>query len=267
MDLKIATEKRLAAIQITKQEQAIAKTTNSEHKVARALALKDAKEKQAVAKEQEREAKIAKQQAILADKENAKRLDQMRRSFAGLCAQEISKFILHATQGEQRKQIILKFTQTLKGKVPWKKAQALPEFWDPQDKRGVRCVSVRDMFGKYLDPHPVYASECFSWELWRQKKPSGPSYTQMRKFVDHLLPGYGMTIGPRFPVDELLKDSANNADIAFLTAVWYYSSIVSVQLFPCGLQHWPPNNDHATKNSSGPSSSSGGLLPAAPGIG
>ena len=72
------------------------------------------------------------------------------------------------------------------GKRPWTKVQQPPEFWNARDKSGLRCISGKDMFGKLIDPSPIYASEGFAWELWGRKAPTKPaSLPQLRHYVEH----------------------------------------------------------------------------------
>jgi hypothetical protein len=129
-----------------------------------------------------------------------------------------------------------------------------PEFWQAKDKSGLRCISGKDIAGKCIqglsgkpvDPSPIYASESFQWELWFHKSATGPALPQMRKFVESALPGYRKACGVRFPMEDVLRDCSYNADVAFLTAVWLYSSVLSDEVFPCGLRQWPPPIGGAT---------------------
>ena len=135
---------------------------------------------------------------------------------------------------------ILSHIDTL-GKRPWARVKLAPEFWNARDRRGLRCISGRDNFGKYLDPEPIYASESFSWEMWSHAMPSkAAALPRMQQYVERTFPGYAKACGARFPIQDVMRDCFDNADVAFLTAAWLYSSVLSNDVFPCGLRQWPP---------------------------
>ena len=131
-----------------------------------------------------------------------------------------------------------------------------PDFWNERDRRGMRCISGNNLFDKCSDLVPMYASDCFAWEMWNHRPPQGPSLHQFRKFVEYVLPGYNEATAPRYPVEDLLKTFAGNADVAFLTAAWYYSSMLPGKIFPCGHRQWPPQGFGAVVTSSPASASS-----------
>ena len=237
LELKLATEHRLAATALAKQESALAKSKEIESKDGRLAA---AKAHQLAAKEKEAEAKLAKEQQQLQRQDAQKNQDQLRRTFAGCYAKSIVKFIADKDHGENRRDAILNHIKTL-GKRPWIKAKLTPEFWNARDKAGLRCMSGKDNFGNFFDPEPIYASEGFSWELWCHSSPKFPaSLPRMRHYVERTFPGYEQLCGARFPMEDLLRDCFYNADVTFLTAAWLYSSLVSNDVFPCGLRQWPP---------------------------
>ena len=127
------------------------------------------------------------------------------------------------------------------GKRAWTKVNGAPQFWNARDKSGLRCISGRDNYGKLFDPSLIYASESFGWEMWSHKMPTTPaSLPQLKRYVERILPGSEKLCGIRFPMANLLRDCFYNADITFLTAAWLYSSVVSNDVFPCGLRQWPP---------------------------
>ena len=126
-----------------------------------------------------------------------------------------------------------------KASRPWRRLAAAPVFWDMKDKAGLRCVSVKDMFGKYVGGHAVYATEALSWEVWGHKAPCSPPELQLRRFIDSVMPGFADIVGVRHPAGELLKASEYNMDFAFLTAAWHYFSLVPESLYPGGPREWP----------------------------
>ena len=134
------------------------------------------------------------------------------------------------------------------------KVAKLPEFWNPADKSGLRCISLKDMYGKWVDEAPVYASESFAWELWGHAQPSGPSQKQLEKCIEAVMPGYTATLSCRFSARDLLKETKGNADVAFLRTGWYYASLVPVNMYPCGLRDW---KGHAGSAASSASSAGG----------
>ena len=90
VELKIATEQRLAATAAAKQESALAKSKDIESKAARLTA---AKANQAAAKEKEIEAKKAKENIKLQRQEALKNMDHLRRTFAGCYAKSLVDFL------------------------------------------------------------------------------------------------------------------------------------------------------------------------------
>ena len=243
LELKIATQQRLAASQIAKQEQTAAKAKTGEQKAVHVAALIKAKEALNLAKDKEKHAKETKALMKQKLKDDEARLERTRRNFAAECASSIWHFIKNPGLGGPRQTAVLDFTKTLNGTRPWRRATRLPDFWVPSDKRGLKIISLRNTAGKYVDPKPVYASDNFSWQFWRHKKPHGGNVKQFRGFVHECLPGYANILGHRFPLDNLLADNEWNADVAFLHAVWLYSSIVPSTVFPCGLREWPPKSE------------------------
>ena len=142
--------------------------------------------------------------------------------------------------GKTRENAILLHIASL-GKRPWARVKQAPEFWNARDRRGLRCISGKDNFGKLLDPEPIHASEGFSWEMWSHKTPSkAAALPRMQQYVERTLPGYAKACGARFPMQDVMRDCFYNADVAFLTAAWLYSSLLPNDVFPCGLRQWPP---------------------------
>jgi len=217
LDLKVATEARLRAAEEAK------------------LGVAGAKEKQLEAKKAEVEAREKKE----AEKAKAlvlrKAAEEQRRTFAGKPLARKRRFF---EKQPHSKCDLRAFMKTLKDKVPWKKVAKLPDFWDPADKSGLRCISLKDLFGKYVDEAPVYAPESFAWELWGHAKPSGPAQKRLHDCIETVMPGYTATLGCRFSARDLLKETKGNADVAFLRAGWYYASVVPLALYPCGLREW-----------------------------
>ena len=87
IELKIATEQRLAATAVAKQECALAKSKDIASKDGRAAT---AKANQLAAKEKEAEAKVTKEQLKLQRQDAQKNMDQLRRTFAGCYAKSIA---------------------------------------------------------------------------------------------------------------------------------------------------------------------------------
>ena len=241
MDLKIATEQRLAASHSAKEKQALAKSADITTKAVRLAASAEAKAQKEAAKEKEEKAKLAKNEEKKAQQAAAHAKEAHRRTFTGELAAKLVKFLKDHKRGKARGEALVEFHKSLHGKVPWKKVGTLPYFWDANDKRGVKCISPWTHFKTVSgDPHPIFASETFSWELWQGKLPEGASLPQLRKFVETFLPGYRTSCGQRFPVEELLEKNNYNADLSFMQAVWYYSALTPNDIFPCGLRVWPP---------------------------
>ena len=69
--------------------------------------------------------------------------------------------------------------------------------------------------------------------------------TNLRHFVNTLLPGYHKFLGAGFNVDQLMSHNGRVADLCFLEAVWRYTRCVGLDSFPCGLYTWPPVDDEA----------------------
>ena len=65
----------------------------------------------------------------------------------------------------------------------------------------------------------------------------------LRKLIAELLPGYFKFLGAGFSVDQLLSNSDNVADSAFLEAVWRYTCCVGIDKFTPGLDTWPPEEE------------------------
>ena len=249
IELQIATEQRLAASEVSKQEQAVAKVKGEQERSARLLASLEAR---ALAKAKEDNAKASKEEAKADMQKKVKDKEELRRTFAGKLAAAILSWMSRKATSDARRNALMDVMKgkIANGKIAWKSVGAAPEFWSATDKRGLSCISAKDNFDKHREI-PIYASDSFSWEMWNHKKPDGPSLNQFRKFVEFIMPGYNKAIAPRYPLDELLKSSARNADVAFLTAVWFYSSLVPEDLFPCGLRHWPPQGSGTAATGSG----------------
>ena len=74
---------------------------------------------------------------------------------------------------------------------------------------------------------------------------------QLIRHVNRAFPGYGNICGVGFPMKDLLPHGFYNADVTFLIAAWLYSSVVSNDVFPCGLRQWQPQiSNYATSLSS-----------------
>ena len=63
----------------------------------------------------------------------------------------------------------------------------------------------------------------------------------LKVLINRLLPRYNDVAG-RYPVDDLLRDSNQVADGAFVRAVFAYSATLGLDHFPCGLHTWPPTS-------------------------
>lgn len=242
LELKIATEQRLAASATSKEKQAIAKAAGLETKATMQAASLEAKASAAAAKDLEAAAKKAKEDEKKVQQAAAQLREHRRRHFAGELADKLSRYMCHATHKAERTTKLRDFTKSLVGKVPWKKVGPTPEFWDPKDRRGLMSISPVTHAGTiaHSDPQKIFASESFSWQLWGKQLPQGPGLNRLRAFIETVLPGFNRTIGPRWPVEDILKANAWNADITFVTAVYYYSCLVPNDLLPCGLRAWPP---------------------------
>ena len=233
LELKLATEARLRAAEEAKLGKA------------------GAKEKQIAAKAAEVEARAKKEAEKAAALARSKFAEEQRRKFAGGLLERKKQFF---KKRPHAKADLRAFLKTFKDKVPWKKVAKLPEFWNPADKSGLRCISLKDMFGKYVDEAPVYASERFAWELWGHAKPSGPSQQRLERCIEDVMPGYTATLGCRFSARDLLKETKGNADVAFLRAGWYYASLVPFDMYPCGFREW---KGHASGAASSAASAGG----------
>ena len=249
IELQIATEQRLAASEVSKQEQAVAKVKGEQERSARLLASLEAR---ALAKAKEDNAKASKEEAKADMQKKVKDKEELRRTFAGKLAAAILSWMSRKATCDARRNALMDVMKgkIANGKIAWKSVGAAPEFWSATDKRGLSCISAKDNFSKHRET-PIYASNRFSWEMWNHKQPEGPSLKQFRKFVEFIMPGYNKAIAPMYPLEELLKSSAGNADVAFLTAVWFYSSLAPEDLLPCGLRHWPPQGSGTAATSSG----------------
>ena len=260
IQLQIATEQRLAASEISKQEKAVAKVKGEQERSARLLASLEAK---ANAKKEEEKAKASKEEAKADMQKKVKEKEELRRTFAGKLAAAILHWVSRKATCDARRNALMDVMKgkIANGKIAWKNVGAAPEFWSATDKRGLSCISAKDNFNKHREI-PIYASNRFSWEMWNHRKPEGPSLNQFRKFVEFIMPGYNKAIAPRYPVEELLKSSAGNADVAFLTAVWFYSCLAPEDLFPCGLRHWPPQGSGTAATGSGSPASASSASPS-----
>ena len=242
LDLKIVTEQRLAASAGATAAKAVAKAADATTKAAKDILSASAKDKSITLKHAELNAKTAKEKEKKAQKAEEKNLDTLRRNFAGRLAREFVRFTRNRELGPARRAALLKHTKPFIGHVPWKKVGPLPHFWDPKDKRGLQNISPKpgETFGGFTDDvQPIWASEAFMWQLWCEKSPSGASQPQLRKFVESVMPGYNKIIGERYPIDDILKANAYNADVSFVIAAWCYSKCTPPDLLPCGLRQWP----------------------------
>ena len=91
----------------------------------------------------------------------------------------------------------------------------------------------------------MYCSERFSWVLYNNKRPqdlpsslSEPAHA-LNRLIEKTLPMYKYFLN--LPAQDLLQDSAWVADLAYVRAVWAYSSITGKDVFPYGLHTWPPD--------------------------
>lgn len=188
--------------------------------------LATAKANQLAAKKKEKDAKLAKQQLKLQRQEAEMIQEQLRRTFAGSYAKSIAQFLSEKDHGAERRDVIRKHMKAL-GKRPWTKVKQPPEFWNAGDRGGLRCISGKDHFGNFLDPEPAYASESSSWEIWFHEFPTKPTaLPQMRRYMERTFPGYAQLCGARFPMEDLLRDCFDNADVVFLMTAWLHSSLM-----------------------------------------
>ena len=216
---QVAGEKRLAGAHVSKAYAAIAKAEEEKCKKARL----DLKGSQAAEK---------------------LRAEELRRNFPGILAKELDRWThpgsSHAADEKaSRRKALMDHASALKDKRPWRRLAAAPVFWNMQDKAGLRCVSIKDRFGKWVGGQPVYATEALAWQVWGRRVPDSPPELQLGRFVNSVMPGFADIVGPRFPVGELLRSSDYNMDFAFLTAAWHYFSLVPESLYPGGLRKWP----------------------------
>ena len=240
IELKIAEEQRLAASHAAKEEQARAKAASSADKTVRQAFAAEAKERSNAAKLKEDEVRKASEALKRAQDNKKKEQEYLRARWPSKLAEAMSDFMLDPKLGVSRRKALLDLVPGFKEKVAWKRVRKLPVFWDHGDRRGMQCISLKNLENKYTDPMPVYATEKFSWEMWQHRKPNGPSQPQLSKFMERVMPGYAETVGVRYPAKDLLRDASGNADVAFLMAAFYYSSVFPAKEFPCGLRRWPP---------------------------
>ena len=219
--VKLAAERRMGAASCAKALSAQAKVEEEKSKRARLNF-----------KQSEGDKKIAK--------------EQFRRSFPTTLAKDIIRWLYtlkagNAEIGRERRVALDTFVakQKEKGVKLYMRVKASPVFWDPSQKQGLIQLAKKDAFGKYVGGVQVYATEALAWEVWAHKPVESIPLVEFKNFIKEVLPGYDALLEVRFPVAELLRTAQYNMDIAFLTAVWNYSSIVPEKLFPCGLRVWP----------------------------
>ena len=171
IELQIATEQRLAASEVSKQEQAVAKVKGEQERSARLLASLEAR---ALAKAKEDNAKASKEEAKADMQKKVKDKEELRRTFAGKLAAAILSWMSRKATCDARRNALMDVMKgkIANGKIAWKSVGAAPEFWSATDKRGLSCISAKDNFDKHREI-PIYASDCFSWEMWNHKKPDG----------------------------------------------------------------------------------------------
>jgi len=174
---------------------------------------------------------------------------------------------------QARRDAIVNCVVELSKKPKMPRTKPLIDFWNPKDKSGLVPISIKDHYGAWTDDRVVLGSRDFSLEMWQRKEASCPAQAQFIAFAKRCCPGYDALLAVRYPLKALLKDCGDNADYAFVAAVWLYSSIVPEKLYPCGFRSWPPpssaapnvsRSSAAASSSAQPGASSGSSSTAAP---
>ena len=125
--------------------------------------------------------------------------------------------------------------------------------WVPNDRFSAAVLAAAERVAfRYItrgtrpNNKHVFSSERFMWVLYQNRRPqelhdasAEPSWA-LRQVIEKTLPLYSVVL-PRFPPLDLLQDSAWVADLAYVRAVWAYSSVLGKRVFPHGLHAWPPD--------------------------
>ncbi len=143
LELKVASEARLAASHAAKEAAALARAADAAAKTHRQALAASAKEASAAAQKAEEVAKAAKDKEKKTHAETLARRAKRRLTCAGALAEALRRQIQDKDSGESRKAALLTFTNTRKGKVPWKNMAKLPALWDHGDNNGLRRLSLK----------------------------------------------------------------------------------------------------------------------------
>ena len=125
-------------------------------------------------------------------------------------------------------------------KKPWKRDIDVPVFWPFRGRVGRILITVREGDKPIPAKDQLWASKAFSWDLFGWKKQERQGKTHLESRVKLLMPGYSQVVAPRWSIDETLGECHNDVDMAWLTMVWRYTSIMGSE-YPCGLREWPPH--------------------------
>ena len=115
------------------------------------------------------------------------------------------------------------------------------------------------IYKKSKDPQ-IYASPNFTKVLFNGGRPQemrptdAVPHTRLQQLLGQCLPGYKHVVS-HYHAADLLRH-AQVADTAFLRGVWAYTYVVGKEVFPLGLDSWPPPDVTASSEPSEPPSCS-----------
>ncbi|MCP4242166.1 MAG: hypothetical protein GY772_16545 [bacterium] len=170
--------------------------------------------------------------------------------FAGTLAARIRSYFQDTTAGEQRRKRCLQMAVAQAKQKVGLLQLAVPIFWLPSTK-GMVEVSQRLAKRPPGAPSqaPIHASPDFAWTVFGKQPrqgadPLGASSQDarfaFRKSLQELLPGYMDVLGSRYGVKTLLLEAHHILDLAFLAAVYRYTTVLGCKFFRVGLGEWPP---------------------------
>ena len=220
-------------VELRKHEAEIAKAKSKEAAVAAKAALETAK------KEKDEAARL---RAKAEDEDR-----RLRAEFAAALAGQLHEYLNDCAKGKERTERCHKLAlKQARMKAGLQKID-VPVFWSPTTSGMRQLVAEGARVRLRAKSEILYASPEFTWVLLGRQKygqegkwtaHSEPRYL-FRRLVEQTMPGYLDVLGCRYGTDNLLAESRNILDLAFVAANWRYTRLVDQRFYRSGLAGWP----------------------------
>ena len=189
------------------------------------------------------QAKNARAEAEAAKRKTEKERKDLAMNFASVLCGRCAEYLVE--NGKALKKELDLVGSSSKMKHSANKTVAAPRFLERSDLTAYKDVTRPPKVGEKHTParFRMYASLEFSWRLFGKKGELGTVDSipfLMERLIERTLPGYGLLLGKRYAVKDLIQSCSMYLDWAYLEANWRYSRLVGAELFPPGLHEWPP---------------------------